>query len=397
MPGAPREERGRRIDPGAGRPEAEERRPPRSADLPPGGAARADAPRDLVAALDALDVGVVLVHRDLTVAFANDAVARLAGRATADLVGLHLGDLLPGAHAPLDGPPCRQTLADGAVRAWRVGHGPTDTGGALDVRASRTSQGMLVLQVTTSGAGATLEAAQATLLEHARLAGEARSNFLATLSHELRTPLSALAGYSELLADEILGPLSAEQQEMMQRLCAVVGQLGGMIDEMLTFSSLEGGRELVRATEVGSADLLHATLAVVEPAARQKALSVHLELPAEPPRLVTDPEKVRQILVSLGSNAVKFTDAGAITLAVRQEDGHVRFAVRDTGVGIPAHAHALVFEPFTQLDAGLTRRHGGVGLGLHIASRLAGLLRGRLELCSAPGEGSTFELVLPAA
>ena len=135
---------------------------------------------------------------------------------------------------------------------------------------------------------------------------------------------------------------------------------------------------------------------VVEPAARQKGIAVHLDVPADAPRLVTDPEKVRQILVNLGGNAVKFTEAGAITFGVRRDDGHVRFAVRDTGVGIPARAHALVFEPFTQLDAGLTRRHGGVGLGLYIASRLAGLLRGRLELRSAEGEGSTFELVLPA-
>jgi PAS domain S-box-containing protein len=233
------------------------------------------------------------------------------------------------------------------------------------------------------------------LLEQAQAANEAKSTFLTTMSHELRTPLTALTGYGELLADEILGPLGEGQHEMVERMCSVTQHLATLIDELLTFSSLEAGRETVRADEVLSGDLLRAAVAVVEPLARQKGLAVEVRVPADAPVVRTDPDKVRQILVNLAGNAVKFTEAGTVSLSVTAGEGEVRFGVRDTGIGIAAEARPRLFQPFTQLESGLTRRYGGSGLGLYISSRLAGLLGGRIELQSAPGKGSLFELVLP--
>src|SRR5690606_20666745 len=233
------------------------------------------------------------------------------------------------------------------------------------------------------------------LLEQALAASEARSNFLATMSHELRTPLTALTGYGELLADEIVGPLGEGQLEMVERMRSVTHELAGMVDELLTFSSLEAGRERLRRCMVDSGDLLHAAVAMVEPLARQKGLRVCTSVPASAPALYTDPEKVRQVLVNLAGNAVKFTDHGEVSFSVDCDGAEIRFLVRDTGPGIPPGGQERIFQPFTQLDGGLTRRHGGTGLGLYIASRLAGLLGGRIELASRPGEGSSFALVLP--
>lgn len=233
------------------------------------------------------------------------------------------------------------------------------------------------------------------LLEQALAASEARSNFLATMSHELRTPLTALTGYGELLADQIVGPLGEGPMEMVERMRSVTHDLTDMVDELLTFSSLEAGREQLHLGEVASGDLLHAAVAVVEPLARQKGLAVRTHVPADAPSLLTDPDKVRQVLVNLAGNAVKFTDVGEVSFDVESDPTEVRFLIRDTGPGIPADGQERIFQPFTQLEGGLTRRHGGTGLGLYIASRLAGILGGRIELASRPGSGSTFALVLP--
>ena len=238
---------------------------------------------------------------------------------------------------------------------------------------------------------------KAQLIEEARAADQAKGNFLATISHELRTPLTALTGYGELLADEIVGELSGQQADIVERMRSVTHHLTVMIDEILTYSALEAGHEQVRPTPTLASAIVRDAVAVIEPLARQKGLAVEVDMPADhDPRLVTDVDKVRQILVNLGGNAVKFTDAGAVRFVVRNGDDTVRFAVRDTGSGIAAAEQARIFEPFAQVESGLTRRHGGTGLGLYISRRLADLLGGAIELESAPGQGSTFTLLLPA-
>ena len=233
------------------------------------------------------------------------------------------------------------------------------------------------------------------LLEEAEAANRAKSTFLATMSHELRTPITALTGYGELLTDEIVGPLSLEQTELVERMCSVTHHLSAVIEELLTYSSLEAGREKVRHAEFDAAEVLLLTQSVVEPLARQKALRFELSLPGGVMILVSDMDKVRQILVNLAGNAVKFTDRGSVEVTVERAPGEVRFRVADSGVGISAEDRARLFQPFAQLDSGLTRRHGGTGLGLYISLRLARLLGGRIDVESVPGKGSVFTFVLP--
>jgi signal transduction histidine kinase len=236
---------------------------------------------------------------------------------------------------------------------------------------------------------------KAELLEQAQAADRAKSRFLATVSHELRTPLTALAGYEELLADQVIGPLSENQIDVLERMRAVTQHLSVVIEEVLAFSSLEDGREVVRPTEFLAADLMHAAAAVIEPLARQKHLAFSFRVPDEPIRMSSDIDKIRQILVNLAGNAVKFTDQGGVTMDLERGDGIVRFIVRDSGIGIAPHDLARLFRPFAQVDTGLTRRHGGTGLGLYISRRLAELVGGRIDVKSELGKGSEFTLVLP--
>ena len=236
---------------------------------------------------------------------------------------------------------------------------------------------------------------KAELLDQAQAADRAKSRFLATVSHELRTPLTALAGYGELLADQVIGPMSESQLDVLERMRSVTQHLASVIEEVLAFSSLDEGRERIRPTDFLAADLIHAVAAVVEPLAHQKKLAFSSQVPDAPIRMTSDIDKVRQILVNLAGNAVKFTDVGVVRLELRARDGEVHFSVVDTGIGIGNDDRARLFKPFAQLDTGLTRRHGGTGLGLYISRSLAELLSGRIEVASKVGRGSTFTLVLP--
>jgi signal transduction histidine kinase len=176
---------------------------------------------------------------------------------------------------------------------------------------------------------------------------------------------------------------------------SVTQHLASVIEEVLAFSSLDEGREVVRPTDFLAADLVRSVAAVVEPLAKQKKLALGTTVPDVPIRMTSDVDKVRQILVNLAGNAVKFTDAGEIHLTLRREGERVSFTVRDTGIGISRRDIDRLFKPFAQLDTGLTRRHGGTGLGLYISRGLAELLGGTIEVESEPRRGSAFTLVLP--
>jgi len=233
------------------------------------------------------------------------------------------------------------------------------------------------------------------LLDRAQAADRAKGRFLATVSHELRTPLTALAGYEELLADQVIGALSEPQHDIVERMRSVTQHLATVIEELLAFSSLEEGKERVRPTEFLAADLMRSALAVLEPMARQKHLDLRCEIPTEPLRLNSDVDKIRQVLVNLGGNAIKFTDKGFVRLSLAATPFEAHFAIADSGPGIAPSDMGQLFRPFSQLDTGLTRRHGGTGLGLYVSRTLATLLGGRIEVQSTPGTGSVFTLVLP--
>ena len=231
-------------------------------------------------------------------------------------------------------------------------------------------------------------------------ANRAKGVFLATMSHELRTPLNAIIGYSSLLSDGIAGPVPDSQTQFVDRIGVSARHLLAVIDDILSLSRIEAGKEHVTMSEIDALTIARDAASIIEPLARSKQLAFSVSLPEAPIVLSTDPGKLQQILLNLLSNAVKFTDKGAVTLAVRVDAGgaqaaNIVFDVEDSGVGISSENLERIFEPCWQVDQSSTRRHAGTGLGLSVSRRLSVLLGGRLTVASAPGRGSRFELRLP--
>jgi signal transduction histidine kinase len=215
------------------------------------------------------------------------------------------------------------------------------------------------------------------------------------MSHELRTPLTAIIGYEELLADGITGPVSETQRSQLARIKASAAHLLTLIDEVLSLARIEAGREAVQYERFDVGALMRAAAELVAPLVAAKGLTCTFQTPSDTLSLNSDRVKVRQILVNLLANAVKFTDRGEITFTVRQNGDVVIFEVRDTGIGIAAENLDRIFDAFWQVQQKSSRRVGGTGLGLHLSRRLARLLGGDITVESAPGRGSTFVLALP--
>lgn len=233
--------------------------------------------------------------------------------------------------------------------------------------------------------------------DQAEEASRAKSRFLAVMSHELRTPLTGIMGYAELMQSNIGGKLSEEHREYVKRLIWSASYLVSLIEGILTFSRAEAGRDEARLEDVDLATLLRESIGIVEPLAAARGLALQLSVPDEPLRLRTDPGKVRQIVLNLLGNAVKFSSEGIIEVAVTRDSDSTAVRVTDHGVGIPAEQIERIFEPFTQLDEGGRESTAGTGLGLSVSLTFALLLGGNIEVQSAPGRGSTFTLRLPNA
>ena len=235
----------------------------------------------------------------------------------------------------------------------------------------------------------------ARLYRAALVANEAKANFLATMSHELRTPLTAIIGYEELLAEGIPGSVNDLQKQQLQRIKSSAMHLLSLIDEILLFARVEAGRESVRPEPVVAKGVIDDAVSFVAPLASERGLTLATEVDAAL-MLRTDLGKLRQMLVNLLANAVKFTNKGGVTVRAFERDGQVVFEVADTGIGITREHLAHIFDPFWQVDQNTTRRAGGSGLGLSVTKRLATLLGGDVTVESVPLRGSTFRITLPA-
>jgi signal transduction histidine kinase/CheY-like chemotaxis protein len=232
----------------------------------------------------------------------------------------------------------------------------------------------------------------------AETANRAKVDFLATMSHELRTPLNAIAGYAELIALGVRGPLTSEQRHDIERILRSQKHLLNLINEVLNYARLETGRLEYDLTDVAATAILESLDAFIAPQVRDKGIVYECQAGDGEIRLRGDVEKVQQILLNLLSNAIKFTPAGG-RIQVRAEalGGEVAIRVSDTGRGIPGEKLESIFEPFVQVDRRLTSDQQGTGLGLSISRELARGMGGELTVESNPGSGSTFTLRLPAA
>ena len=256
-----------------------------------------------------------------------------------------------------------------------------------------TSNGLVVAVVRDVTARRLADEAVAASFERAIEASRLKSQFVATMSHEIRTPMNAIIGMNELLFET---KLDAEQREYATTVRDAGQALLQIIDDVLDFSKIEAGRLELETIDMEVAATVEAAAALLVSQANRKGLSVMTFIdPRIPHFLRADPVRIRQILVNLIGNAVKFTSTGGILVEVTlsdadEETATVRFTVADTGIGIEPAAVALLFEPFAQADSSTTRKYGGTGLGLSISRRLVELMGGELAVESTLGEGATF-------
>ena len=381
-------------------------------------------PQELGRVFDPAPVAVAVVDaHDMTVRYANSAMRSITGCSPMELLGRTLGDVLPSAVANRSALLISEVRRSGETFSRvEVEHHPTADDdrhvslSAWPMSSDGEAPSCVVLQledVSDEVRERRLRAAMAEQLreinEHlliaalreqeltqmAEAANDAKSVFLAMMSHELRTPLTAIIGYEELLADGLSGPVTAEQQASLERIRHSAMHLLALIEQVLTLTNIELKGETVQRERFTLEQLVRSVAVLISPLASEKRLDFHVDLADGDFVVESDPLRLKQILVNLLGNAVRFTDRGSVVMDVSREGGMLTFEVRDTGIGIRSGDLQRIFEPFWQVEQRSTRRVGGSGLGLTVSRRTAQLLGGDVQVQSTPGQGSIFTLRVP--
>lgn len=240
-----------------------------------------------------------------------------------------------------------------------------------------------------SASNAALEQQNADLVEARRVKDE----FLATISHELRTPLTAVVGYISLMQEGVAGPITDEQQDTLEQVKEASDQLLSLIGDLLDLASLKRGSVAASIADVDPREPLRDAIAAS--GGPRKGVTFEVSQPEIMPTTRSDSRTVAKVLRAMLDNAFKFTKQGHVRVTVQIDHDRVIYAIEDTGIGIPGASRDVVFEEFRQVDGGMTREHGGAGMGLALARRRARLVDGEITFSSTPGVGSTFKLELP--
>ncbi len=233
-------------------------------------------------------------------------------------------------------------------------------------------------------------------LVRAEAADRLKSAFLATMSHELRTPLNSIIGFTGILLQELAGPLTPEQSRQLGMVQGSARHLLELINDVLDLSKIEAGQLEVRSEPFDLCSVVERVADTVKPMADTKGLALEVRVDSEVGTIVNDSRRVEQVLLNLLNNGIKFTEQGSVILGVEKADEGVRLRVTDTGIGIKSEHLDQLFQPFRQIDSGLTREHEGTGLGLAICHKLTTLMGGEISAMSEWREGSEFLVSLPA-
>jgi two-component system, sensor histidine kinase and response regulator len=343
-------------------------------------------------------IGVAAIGADQTVQMCNPAFEKLFLYSQEEILGQPLYELLgaPEIRPELDSN--RKRIGQGKGTHIVTRRRRSD-GTLVDVEAfsvpiladGKVTSAVLLYQDITERKQAEQELLRAK--EEAEAASRAKSEFLANMSHEIRTPMNGIMGMTELVLDTDLDP---EQREYLNLAKVSADSLLSLINDILDYSKIEAGKLDIETIDFNLSDCIGETMKTLSLRAHQKGLELAFQIePDVPDALVGDPGRLRQIIVNLVGNAVKFTETGEVVLSVRNEarpaeDVQLLVTVADTGIGIPKDKQASIFEAFSQADGSMTRKYGGTGLGLTISSRLVQLMGGRIWVESQLGQGSRF-------
>jgi PAS domain S-box-containing protein len=337
---------------------------------------------------------IVLRDADGRITFVNDAYCELAQQPRATLIGSRFVlEILEQGNTAIE--PNGTRIHDQKIAtaigprwiAWREGLIRTDAG--------HPAEWQFVGRDVTDRAET--ESALAEARDHADAANRAKSRFLAMASHEIRTPLNGIIGMSGLLLDT---PLTPEQTTYVRAVKSSGDALLSLIEEMLDYSKIEAGKIDLEHRSFALAALIEDITELLAPRAEAKAIEIAAYVDERlPPEVSGDAARLRQVLLNLAGNAIKFTSAGGVALIVEPgtSEGEISFLVRDTGIGIAPEAQSRIFREFEQADARTARNYGGTGLGLSISEHIVKRMGGRITLESTPGVGSTFEVSIPFA
>ena len=350
----------------------------------------------LLSLLSAMEIGVLFVEPDGRIAYANPALGELL-RLPPDVVGRPLDAVLGDCDTPIGTERIQTLFRSGEAGELQLPDGRTITYRSFPVLDLQGTGGWLwtLLDVSASRLAARqLIAAR----DAAESANQAKAAFLATMSHEIRTPMNGVIGMTGLLLDTTL---NTEQRHFAETIRDSAEALLTVINDILDFSKMEAGKLDLDRTDFDPAALVESVVDILAPRARAKGIDIVGVVAREVPACLRgDPGRLRQILMNLAGNAIKFTPSGGVSVRVSaagRSDGRTvtRFEVNDSGIGIPVEAHQRLFAMFTQVDASTARRYGGTGLGLAISKRIAETMGGRIGFESEPGKGSRFWVEIP--
>ncbi|WP_162525311.1 PAS domain S-box protein [Rariglobus hedericola] len=363
--------------------------------------------------LDSILEGCQLLGHDWRYLYLNNAAAIQNRRPNAELLGRTMSEAWPGIE---DSPVfamlkicLEQRVALHDEIEFRFMDG---TSGWFDVRCQPVPEGIFVLSIDITERKKAEDALRElnVNLEHkvvartdelraalvrAEAADRLKSAFLATMSHELRTPLNSIIGFTGIVLQGLAGPLNAEQTKQLGMVRGSARHLLELINDVLDISKIEAGQLEVRAEPFDLRESVERVAASVRPLAEKKGLELVVQFPPGPGAMTGDRRRVEQVLINLLNNAIKFTDQGRVKLDVEGLASTVRLRVTDTGIGIKPHDLATLFQPFRQIDTGLSRQHEGTGLGLAICRRLVMLMGGEITASSEWSRGSDFMVTLP--
>ncbi|MFT4037796.1 MAG: PAS domain-containing sensor histidine kinase [Thermomicrobiales bacterium] len=361
-----------------------------------------EATTQVASAVETFGDAVYVRNLDGIVSAWNPAAEQLFGYSSGEAVGRNVYDLL----SPHD---AITTEADTVT--------PEEVVGRYDTQARRKDGAVIDIAITLSpildaagvmtgitgavrdispGLAAQRELREA--LDAAEAGAQTKAEFLRMLSHELRTPLQAVLGYAEFLLSGRDGELSEDQHEDVHSIFQGARRMAALIEQVLDLSRMEVGQLALRREPVNLQRVLEAVRQDITPQALARGLDLRVLAPALLPDALGDPTRIRQIVLNLAGNAVKFTESGEVSIEARQSaDGWLEVLVADTGIGIAPQYLSTIFEEFRQVDSALGRRQNGFGLGLAISRRLAEQMGGDLGVESTPGVGSTFTLRVPVA